>query len=155
MTYVNHMSAPDPVLDAQFYDGVPTRRFAAFCIDAAIALALWLAVLIVGLFFTLITLGAGAPLLAFALSATDFIYRWMTLANRSATIGMSLTGIEIRDAAGRRLDPVTAFLHVAGFYLTLVFLPLMVVGWVLMAASPHRRLLHDMALGTVAINRPA
>lgn len=149
------MSAPDPVLDAQFYDGVPARRFAAFCIDAAIVVALWLAVLVVGLFFTLVTLGAGAPLLALALSATDFLYRWMTLAEGSATLGMRLAGIQLRDAAGRRLDPVTAFLHVGGFYVSLFFLPLLVVGWVLMAASPHRRLLHDTVLGTVAINRPA
>ena len=155
MTYIPAMSAPDPVLDAQFYDGVPARRFVAFCVDAAVVVALWLVVLVVGIFLTLITLGAGAPLLVLALSATDFIYRWATLAEGSATLGMRLTGIQIRDAGGRRLDPVTAFLHVAGFYASLFFLPLLVVGWVLMAASPHRRLLHDMVLGTVAINRPA
>lgn len=155
MTYHDAMSTPDPVLDAQFYDGVPMRRFVAFCIDAAIAFVLWCAVLLVGLFLTILTLGAGAPLLVFAISATDFLYRWATLADGSATVGMRLTGIELRDAAGRRLDPVTAFLHVGGFYVTVVFLPLLVVGWVLMAGSPHRRLMHDLILGTVAINRPA
>ena len=149
------MTAPDPVLDAQFYDGVPTRRFVAFCIDAVVSFALWCFVMVVGLFFTLLTLGAASPLLVIAASVTDFLYRWILLTERSATLGMRLTGIEIRDAAGRRLEPATAFLHVAGFYLTLFFLPLLVIGWVLMAASPHRRLMHDMILGTVAINRPA
>lgn len=148
-------TAPDPVLDSQFYDGVPTRRFVAFCIDVVVVFAIWLVVLVLGLVLTVVTLGLGAPLAALAASVTDFLYRWFLLAEGSATIGMRLTGIELRDAAGRRLDPVTAFLHVAGFYISLVFLPLLVIGWILMAASPHRRLLHDTVLGTVAINRPA
>jgi uncharacterized RDD family membrane protein YckC len=148
-------TAPDPVLDSQFYDGVPTRRFVAFCIDVVVVFAIWLVVLVLGLVLTVVTLGLGAPLAALAASVTDFLYRWFLLAEGSATLGMRLTGIELRGAAGRRLDPVTAFLHVAGFYVSLVFLPLLVIGWILMAASPHRRLLHDTVLGTVAINRPA
>lgn len=150
------MSAtPDPVLDVQFYEGVPARRLVAFCIDAAIVLILWLAVLLLGTVLTVVTLGLGAPLALLAASATDFLYRWLLLAEGSATLGMRLTGIELRDARGRRLDPVTAFLHVTGFYVSLFFLPLLVLGWILMAASPHRRLLHDALLGTVVINRPA
>ena len=148
------MTAPDPVLDSQFYAGVPMRRLVAFCIDMAVALALWCVVLVLGLFVTLLTLGAGAPLLVLALSATDFLYRWFMLTERSATLGMLLTGIEIRDAAGQRLTATSAFLHVGGFYISLFFTPLLVIGWVLMAASPHRRLMHDLPLGTVAINRP-
>ena len=149
------MTAPDPALDGQFYDGVPARRFVAFCIDAAIVLAIWVVVLVLGLFFTLVTLGAAAPLMVLAAASADFLYRWFTLSEGSATLGMRLTGIEIRTAAGSRLDPAAAFLHVAGFYLSVFFTPLLVLGWILMAASPHRRLLHDAVLGAVAINRPA
>lgn len=149
------MTAPDPVLDSQFYEGVPTRRFVAFCIDMVAALALWCVVMVLGLFLTIITLGAGAPLLILAVSATDFLYRWFMLAERSATLGMLLTGIEIRDAAGQRMNALTGFLHVCGFYITVFFTPLLVIGWVLMAVSPHRRLMHDLPLGSVAINRPA
>lgn len=148
------MAAPDPVLDSQFYDGVPARRLVAFCIDVVVVFVIWCAVLLLGLVLTVVTLGLGAPLAALAASVTDFLYRWILLAEGSATLGMRLTGIEVRDSVGRRLDPMMAFLHVGGFYVTLFFLPLLVIGWVLMAATPHRRLLHDMALGTVAINRP-
>lgn len=148
-------ATPDPHLDAQFYDGVPARRLVAFCIDAAVVLVLWLVVLLLGAVLTVVTLGIGAPLAVLAASATDFLYRWLLLAEGSATLGMRLTGIEIRNAAGGRLDPVTAFLHVGGFYVSLIFLPLLVIGWIMMAASPHRRLLHDAILGTVVINRPA
>lgn len=149
------MTAPDPVLDGQFYNGVPARRFVAFCIDGVIVFALWCAVLLAGLFLTLVTLGAGAPLIVVAVAATDFLYRWFMLAERSATMGMWLTGIELRTSAGARLDAATAFLHVAGFYLSVFFTPLLLIGWMLMVASPHRRLIHDVFLGTVAINRPA
>lgn len=149
------MAIPDPALDSQFYDGVPTRRFVAFCIDVVVILVLWTLVLLLGLVVTVLTLGAAAPLLALAASLTDFLYRWYMLGERSATIGMMLTGIEVRAPDGDRLNPVLAFLHVAGFYLTVFFVPLLVIGWVLMATSPHRRLLHDTMLGTVVINRPA
>ncbi|HET7410873.1 MAG TPA: RDD family protein [Paracoccaceae bacterium] len=152
---MTHMTAPDPLLDSQFYDGVPARRLVAFCIDVVVVFAIWCVVLLLGLILTVVTLGLGAPLAALAASVTDFLYRWILLAQGSATLGMRLTGVEIRDSAGRRLDAVTAFLHVAGFYVTLFFLPLLVIGWVLMAATPHRRLLHDIPLGAVAINRPA
>lgn len=148
------MAAPDPVLDSQFYAGVPTRRFVAFCIDVVIVFVVWVAVLLVGLALTVVTLGLGAPIAVLAASVTDFLYRWLTLAEGSATLGMRLTGIEIRDGTGSRLDPVMAFLHVGGFYVSLFFVPLLVIGWILMAATPHRRMLHDIVLGTVAINRP-
>src|SRR5690606_24667123 len=102
--------------DSQFYEGVPARRFIAFCIDVIIVFVIWCAVLLFGLVMTVVTLGLGAPLAALAASVTDFLYRWILLTEGSATLGMRLTGVEIRNSAGRRLDPVTAFLHVGGFY---------------------------------------
>ncbi len=149
------MDVPDPVSDSQFYDGVPVRRFTAFCIDLLVIIGLWCVVLVVGLLITVLTLGLGSPIAAAVFAATGFIYRWAMLAERSATVGMLLTGIEVRDASGRRLDPVMAFLHVAGFYVSVFVTPLLVIGWFLMATSPYRRLLHDLVLGTVVINRPA
>ncbi len=77
------------------------------------------------------------------------------VAQRSATLGMILTGIEIRDGDGTRCSPGMAFLHTAGFYVTFYFFPLLIIGWILMATSPYRRALHDTVLGTVVINRPA
>lgn len=149
------MDIPDPVQDSQFYDGVPMRRFVAFCIDVVVIIVLWFFVLLVGTVAAIVTFGAAAPLLVLAFSVAGFLYRWAMLSERSATIGMILTGIEVRDASGHRLNTALAFLHVAGFYVTVFFLPLLVIGWILMAASPHRRLMHDMVLGTVVINRPA
>ena len=149
------MGIPDPVRDSQFYQGVPMRRLAAFCVDLVVILALWCVVLIVGLLISILTLGLATPLATAIFAATGFLYRWAMLAERSATLGMILTGIEVRDSAGDRLGPIVAFLHVAGFYASVFVTPLLVIGWFLMAASPYRRLLHDLILGTVVINRPA
>lgn len=148
------MIAPDPIHDSQFYEGVRLRRLVAFCIDLVIIFALWCGVLLFGLILTLATLGLAAPLLVAVTSATDFLYRWLMLTRYSATIGMRLTGIEIRDSNGRRLDPGSAFLHVAGFYITIFFLPLLLISLVMMTVSAHRRMVHDLALGAVVINRP-
>jgi uncharacterized RDD family membrane protein YckC len=149
------MGIPNPVEDSQFYDGVVMRRLVAFCIDLVVVLLLWCIVLVVGLLVTVLTLGIATPLALAVFGAADFLYRWAMLAERSATVGMLATGIEVRDAGGSRLNPIVAFLHVTGFYLSFFVTPLLVIGWVLMASSPHRRLLHDLALGTVVINRPA
>lgn len=148
------MIAPDPDLDSQFYEGVPMRRLVAFLVDLVIVFALWCVALLIGLVVTVATLGLTAPLVAIAAPATDFFYRWLMLSQHSATIGMRLTGIELRDSAGRKLDPAGAFLHVAGFYITIFFMPLLLISWVAMAVSPRHRMVHDLALGSVMINRP-
>jgi uncharacterized RDD family membrane protein YckC len=149
------MGVPDPVHDSQFYQGVPLRRFVAFCIDVVVIIGLWCIVLMLGLLVSVLTLGIATPLAVAIFSATSFLYRWAMLTQRSATLGMILTGIEVRSASGGLLDPLTSFLHVAGFYVSAFFTPLLVIGWLAMAVSPRRQLLHDLVLGTVVINRPA
>lgn len=146
------MGVPDPHTDPQFYEGVPMRRFIAFVIDTIAIVLLWL----IGVFvFAAVTLGLGAFLAPVLLAMTGFVYRWMTLAQRSATPGMMLTGIEIRDFRGEKLDQSSAFIHTLAYAATLFFLPLAIIGWILMASSPYRRTMHDTFTGAVAINRPA
>ena len=145
------MGIPDPHSDPQFYAGVPLRRLVAFLIDTAIILGLWFVGAVV---LAAVTLGAGVVLFPILFLGTAFAYRWLLLARNSATIGMRLTGIEIRDANGDSLtNPLAAF-HTIGFMVTLGFLPLAIIGWFLMATSPTRQALHDIVFGTVAINRP-
>ena len=149
------MGVPDPHRDPQFYDGVPARRLVAFGIDFIVILFLLVAVLVAGAILTLGRLGLAGPLAMLVFSATGFVYRWIMLAQRSATLGMILTGIEVRDGQGDRMTPMTAFIHTAGFYATFFFLPLLFIGWFLMFTSPYRRVMHDLILGSVVINRPA
>lgn len=148
------MGIPDPTRDPQFYQGVPARRFVAFLIDTAIIFGLWFMGAVIAAIFVALTAGLAAPLLALIMTGTGFIYRWLLLQQRSATLGMMVTGIELCDRDGQPLDGVTAALHTLGFYMTLFFLPLAVIGWIMMTGAPERRLLHDLPFGTVAINRP-
>lgn len=148
------MGVPDPTTDPQFYDGVPMRRLMAFIIDSAIVLTIWLVVLLMGVVVSVLTLGGAIPMVVLALLGIGVTYRWLFLTQRSATPGMMMVGIEVRAADGSRCDPVTAFLHSAIFVGSLWFLPLAIVGWLLMAVSPYGRALHDAVLGTVVINRP-
>jgi len=148
------MGIPDPVRDPQFYKGVPLRRFVAFWIDFLVILVLFVPVLLVGAAVTVMTFGLAAPFLMLFFTATGLLYRWAMLKTRSATLGMSLAGIEVRDRDGNKCDNSTAFLHSVGFFVTFLAPPLLVIGWLMMANSPHRRAMHDLFLGTVVINRP-
>ncbi len=148
------MGVPDPEIDGQFYAGVPMRRLIAFIIDFLVILVLSFVVLVIAAIVITATGGIAGPFMFLSFTFAGFIYRWVMLFQRSATLGMILTGIEIRDAEGHRMSQGTAFLHTAGYYVTFFFLPLAVIGWILMATSPHRRLMHDVFMGTVAINRP-
>ncbi|MFK7943333.1 MAG: RDD family protein [Paracoccaceae bacterium] len=145
------MSIPDPHRDPQFYQGVPLRRFVAFWIDTIAILLLWF---VGAVLLAAVTLGLATPLFPVLFVGTAFAYRWLLLSRISATLGMQLTGIEVRDNQGERMTPTVAALHTIGFMVTLTFLPLAILGWILMANSPTRQALHDSIFGTVVINRP-
>jgi len=143
---------PDPDLDAQFYDGVTLKRFVAWVIDAIIiGILSVLASLVVGV----MTLGLGFLLVPLIFVAVTFAYRGLTIATRSATWGMRLVGIELRNRAGNRLEPLQAFLHTA------IFMALMatLLGWIItvicILSTHYRQGVPDLILGTTAINVPA
>ncbi|MEO1491522.1 MAG: RDD family protein [Pseudomonadota bacterium] len=148
------MGVPDPEQDGQFYAGVPLRRFVAFLIDSVVIVGIWFVVVFIGFLLTVLTMGAGLVVAMLLFACSGFLYRWLMLRNRSATLGMIMTGIEVRDHEGEHLDDTSAALHTAGYYVTVMFPPLMLIGWILLATSPYRRAMHDTFMGTVVINRP-
>ena len=139
---------PCPERTPEFYEGLVVKRGLAWVVDA-LAITLASALVIV------LTLGAALfvwPLVALAVGA---VYRVSTLARGSATWGMRLMGIELRDHAARRLDGQTAALHVLGYYVSVSFALLPVLASVVaMLATERRQGLTDLILGTAAINRP-
>ena len=145
------MALPDPERDGQFYEGVPLRRLAAFVIDFIVILLLTMLSMFI---VALATFGLGTVLFFLVFSLTGFAYRWIMLFKRSATVGMLLTGIEIRRADGEKMDRASAFLHTVGFLVTFFFAPLLIIGWFLMMSDPYKRVMHDLVLGSAAINRP-
>lgn len=84
-----------------------------------------------------------------------FLYRWMSIAGKSSTPGMRLMNIEFRNAWGERFDGGEAFLHTLGYTLIATTVILQIASIVLMFVSERGQGLHDMVLGTVALNRRA
>lgn len=139
---------PDPVTQADFYAGVPLKRFLAWIVDTCVIVTV--AFLIVP--FTAFTAVLFFP---FLMLVVGFIYRWWTIANKSSTWGMRLLAIEFRNNDGHRLDGGEAALHTLGYSLCRAIFPAQLVSMVMMCVTERGRGLVDTVLQTTAINKPA
>ena len=139
---------PDPQTQPEFYEDVAMKRLIAFVLDTVL-IAL-ITVLVVP--FTAFT---GLFFFPFLMAAVGFVYRVISIANGSATLGMRLMAIEFRNASGARFDLGQAFLHTVGLNLSFAIMPLQLVSVVLMATTERGQGLTDHVMGSVAINRPA
>lgn len=137
---------PDPDRHAAFYDGVALKRGLAWVVDTLFVTLL----VLVAIPFTAFTALFFLPLLWLTVG---FVYRWVTVSNRSATWGMRLMGIEFLDRTGLRFDAATAFVHTLGYTLSMAFVLPQVISVGLMCLSRRGQGLTDMLLGSVAINR--
>ncbi|MEI4486332.1 RDD family protein [Frigidibacter sp. MR17.14] len=139
---------PDPGAEPEFYANVPVKRLFAWVVDVILIGLLTL----VAIPFTAFTALFFLPVVFLCLG---FVYRWITIANRSATWGMRLMGIELRDRTGRRFDSGMALIHTLGYSLTVAFVIPQILSAVMMATTARGQGLHDIVLGTTAINKPA
>ena len=139
---------PDPDRYPEFYADVPVKRLVAFVVDTLL-IGLITVVLIP---FTAFTAVFYLPLLALLVSLA---YRILTLAGGSATPGMRLVAIEMRTHRGEKFDLATAAAHTALYSVALSMVLPQVISVVLMLTTARRQGLHDMALGTAALNRAA
>ena len=139
---------PDTIAQAAFYETVPTNRLFAWILDAAIILGICLVVLpftgFLGIFFW--------PLMWLVVG---FAYRTITIANRSATWGMRLVSIELRNRTGARLDLTKAIFHTLGYIISIGIFLLQAVSIVLICASMRGQSLIDHVLGAVMLNKQA
>ena len=139
---------PDPIAQPQFYSDVPLKRFLAWCVDTLLTLVVCL--LIVP--FTAFTALFFFPGLFLLIS---FAYRVVTIANGSATWGMRLFAIELRQSDASAMDATSAFTHTLGYSLSWMVPIFQVISVVLMASTERGQGLSDHVLGTVMINRRA
>ncbi|GAA6175545.1 RDD family protein [Sulfitobacter pacificus] len=137
---------PDPDTQPQFYTGVPTKRLVAWILDMVLIVLICLAMLPVTAFI-------GILFFPFLMLIVGFLYRVATLTGGSATWGMRLLSLEIRQGDDRPLDGATAFLHTLGYSVSLALPVLQLISIVLMLTSARRQGLTDMVLGTVALNK--
>lgn len=146
--YHSGWGLPDPDYQSEFYENVPAKRAIAWVVDTIVVVAI-VAVLIV------LTVGIGVFFAGFLWLIVGFVYRVVTLANGSATLGMRMTAIELRRGDGSRFDLGTAVLHTLGYSLSMSFVLPQVASIILMLTNERGQGLSDLALGTAAINRAA
>ena len=138
---------PDPDRQGDFYAGVVLKRLFAWLVDTVLIAGLTLVAIpltaFTGLFFIV-------PLFVLI----SLAYRIVTIARYSATPGMWLAGIEFRTFAGTRFDATTATFHTLLYLFMSTIVVLQVISVILMLVTERRQGLHDLVLGTAAINRP-
>ena len=139
---------PDPDYQAEFYSAVAPKRLVAWVIDSILIVCLSLVVVLLTAFIGLFIW----PLLYLVIG---FLYRAVTIANGSATLGMRFVGIELRDLSGRRLEAGQAVLHTAGYSISLAIPVLQIVSVIMMLTTSRGQGLSDSLLGTVMLNRRA
>ena len=149
MTYYEtaYTGLPDPELDSQFYDKVPTRRLVAWVFDGIITFGITFVV-------SVMTFGLAFFFFPFVWLLVGLIYRTITIASKSSTWGMRMVGIEFRDRNGQKFDTGLALVHTLIFTFATTFFIAQIVSIVLMLSSRYGQSLQDMILGTTAINRP-
>lgn len=138
---------PDPEHDPQFYTGVPFKRLIAWFIDFFVIIAL-------GLGVSIATIGIAAVFFPLTLLIINLLYRIYFLKSRSATPGMMMTGIEIRNHLGNRLNSEEALWHTVVFTLAMMFVFIQILSVAMMLFSYRGQGVHDYLRGTTAINRP-
>ena len=140
------MTIPHPETNPGLYEDVTTKRLLAWFVDVAIIFALS-AILAVFTFFTAFLI------FPFFYAVISFLYRWVGLSRHSATIGMRLFSVEMRRADGTKFDSGTAFMHTAGYFISVAVFPLQLVSIAMMLLSERKQGLTDMVLNTSLLNR--
>ena len=139
---------PDTVEQSFFYADVPLKRALAWVFDTVIIAFVMLLLIPLTGFLALFFLG-GLYLVV------SFVYRWMGLARKSATLGMRMMGLELRDGQGYPLTTGTAFAHTLFYALSVAFVVPQVISVLLICFGKRGQSLSDLVLGVVMINRSA
>jgi len=147
--------AYDPAVNPELFEGVLARRFVAFLIDVTIlAIPVMFAAIFIFI-FGVITLGIGWALywlLSPAAAIWAICYYGYTFGSPdSATIGMRVMDLEMRTWYGAPAYFVLGAAHALLFWVSVSFLTPFVL--LIGLFNSRSRLLHDIILGTVIINR--
>jgi uncharacterized RDD family membrane protein YckC len=149
--------AYDPAANPELFEGVLARRVVAFLIDViVIAIPLivgWMFIFVFGL----VTFGFGWALFWLMSPGSvlwALVYYGMTLGSpASATPGMRAMEIEMRTWYGAPAYFVLGAVHAVVFWISISMLTpfILMVGFF----NGRHRLLHDMLVGTILINKPS
>jgi uncharacterized RDD family membrane protein YckC len=143
--------AYDPIAHPELFDAILARRVVAFFIDALLIVALMIPTSLIVLVLGFITLGLAWLLIPPLFAIVALTYVALTLVGpASASVGMRLTGIEMRTWSGQPMFPLLAVMHALIFWFSVALLtPLILLVGLL---TERKQLLHDLLLGVVAVN---
>lgn len=136
--------------DARLYDGVRTRRVAAFLVDYILIGLSMIPIAVLVAMLGLVTFGLGWLLFAFLAPLAALVYVAPTLGGRrQATPGMRLAGVRLACLDGGPVGPLLAVVHTVLFWAgNAILTPLILL---VSLFSSRKRTLHDLLLGTAVI----
>ncbi len=143
---------PDPKAAPELFDGVLTRRAAAFVVDGAIIVAIAVGVMLAGVVAGFLTLGVGWVIMPIVVPFAILAYYAGTLGSHArSTVGMRAFDLVLTPARGRPLNGWMILIHPILFWLTVW------ISWpfsLLFALfTPRRQMLHDLVVGTLMLRR--
>ena len=139
---------PDPRVQPEFYADVTFKRLLAWIADAILISLLTVVFVLFTAFTALLVIG-------FVTLTISLLYRWLTISAWSATPGMRLVSIQLRNHRGEKLDAGTAFVHSALFLVLKSFVIPQLISIAMMLFTERGQSLHDAFTGVVALNRYA
>lgn len=143
---------PDPLTNFRLYSGVRTKRLLAFLLDVVILAILTFMAGAIIFVLGILTLGLGWLLYAILWPVLALVYCAFTLGGpNSATLGMQAMGIEMRQVDGSRMTPALAAVHSILFYASVSILTPFIT--LICLFTDRKRLLQDLLIGTVVINK--
>ncbi len=147
-------SVYDPHAQPDLFDGILSKRIVAFLVDAVIIVALMIPAALIVLILGVITLGLAWFLFPVLFAIVALGYVALTLGGpASATLGMRLTGVQMRTWSGQKMFPLLAGMHALIFWFSVGLLTplILLVG----LFTERKQMLHDLILGVMALNSDA
>jgi len=143
---------PDPASHPELFAGVLGRRAMAYVIDLALMVAFMAMLFVVGLVFSVMTLGLGAVALPLIIPVVVAGYYALTLGSTMrATVGMWMFDLVLTPTRGRPLDGFKILIHPLVFWLTAW------IAWPVSLAfalfTPRREMVQDLVTGTLMVRR--
>ena len=143
---------PDPATAPELFEGLVTRRALAFILDVVIMASVMGAMLLVGLVFSVLTLGLGLIALPFIVPVVIAAYYALTLgSSMRATIGMKVFDLVLTPAAGAPLDGLKILIHPVIFWITCWFA--WPISLLFAFFTPRREMVHDYLTSTLMVRR--
>jgi uncharacterized RDD family membrane protein YckC len=152
-TYQNtRPTLPDPSTAPELFEGLLTRRVAAWFIDVVVMSAMIVAFSIVGLIAGFLTFGLAWLALFVVIPATVVLYYGATLGSaKRATLGMQAMDLVLTPTRGQPLNGPMAFVHAAVFWITIwISWP---ISLLFALFTPRRQMIHDLIVGTLMVRR--